>query len=134
MRLPAGTTIVAPDGTSMVLERPAVFVPDAVCAEVGPTWVEVAGRRERVDGWSWSAATRKVLQAIADLSGEVRRGTVPSPSADGFRPRIVESVGTVTVAEYAEACGISTSMARRRCRDGKVPGAVRDGWAWSIPA
>lgn len=42
--------------------------------------------------------------------------------------------GPVSLAEWCEAWGLSERTARRYLADGRIPGAVKRGRAWEIPA
>jgi hypothetical protein len=134
VRLPAGTTITLPDGTILIVAEDSVIVAGTVAGTVAPCWVEASARRARVDGWRWPADVIEALEELAEVSGEIRRGQVPTPGADEFRPLTMDSVNTIDVTTYAQRRNLSTSYVRRLCRDGAIPGAVRDGWAWTIPA
>lgn len=40
----------------------------------------------------------------------------------------------LSVTEAAAACGLSVSVLRLRCAEGRVEGAIRIGNRWAVPA
>lgn len=80
------------------------------------------------------ASTSSLLNVIAAGAG-MNRASVPAGTAwDGDPVPGARSghADTYTATEAAERWGVTPSLVRRYCRDGRVR-AVKDGGGWSIP-
>ena len=139
MLVPAGTRLVAPDGTSRTLTAPAVLVTQAVCELCGPSWVSVTDRlaqRARIDGWELPASVGVVTEALSTVAADGGR-KVQTPLPSEVQTVDDADVTTMDLRTYADLRGVSVSYAARLCRAGAVPGAVLKthaaGRGWVIP-
>lgn len=48
-------------------------------------------------------------------------------------PTVSITENCVDPEEYARRHGLATEYVRRLCREGRIPGAERFPWGWSIP-
>lgn len=87
------------------------------------------------------ARSQQLLDLASDLYAHANRarrcsgaGTAEQPPPEDMAPSPHDHEPRLTVAEAAEVLGISTSLARRWCRDGRLSGAVKDRAGWTVDA
>ncbi len=101
----------------------------------------------RRDGQALPAGASDLLAGLSVAADASFAALVPTSEAEVFRaeqsppehaPDVVPSdgdkgSGPLSVLELAQRAGLSDSLVRRECRQGRVPGACRTFDGWVVP-